>query len=147
MPIIRSLISPLAAAVLAIAAIETASAQATIASANVRLVARSADIVAPPQRTIAIYQFDGSQEGIPAQVTVADSAGKLVASYRLRSGWAERPMKVDVADSDIMLQAQTPRGTLTIVFYQQNDPDAAAPLIGLWSLGTRQGELHARAGR
>ena len=116
MHIIRSLVSPLAAAVLAIAAIETASAQSTVASANVRLATRSADIVdAPRQRTLAIYQFDGSHEGIPAQVTVADSAGKLVASYRLRGGWAERPMTVDVADSDILLQAQTQRGTLTMV--------------------------------
>jgi len=148
MHIIRSLVSPIAAAVLAIAAIETASAQSTVASANVRLATRSAGIVdAPRQRTLAIYQFDGSHEGIPAQVTVADSAGKLVASYRPRGGWAERPMTVDVADSDILLQAQTPRGMLTMVFYQQNDPDAAVPLIGLWSLGTRQGELRGRAER
>ena len=148
MHVIRSLVSPIAAAVLALAAIETASAQSTVATANVRLATRSADIVdAPRQRTLAIYQFDGSHEGIPSQVTVADSAGKLVASYRLRGGWAERPMTVDVADSDILLQAQTPRGTLTMVFYQQNDPDAAVPLIGLWSLGTRQGELRGRAER
>ena len=148
MHIIRSLVSPIAATVLAIAAIETASAQSAVTSANVRFAARSADIVeAPRQRTLAIYQFDGSHDGIPAQVTVADSAGKVVASYRLRGGWAERPMTVEVADSDILLQAQTPRGTLTMVFYQQNDPDAAVPLVGLWSLGTRQGELRGRAGR
>ena len=147
MSIVRSILTPLSLAALAIAAIETASAQSTAASANVRLVAHSADIVAPLQRTIAVYQLDGSQYGVPAQVTVADSAGKLVASYRLRAGGAERPMKVDVADSDILLQAQTPRGLLTIVFYQQNDTDAALPLIGLWSLGTRQGDLRARAGR
>ena len=148
MHIIRSLASPIAAAVLAIAGMETAAAQSTVPPANVRLATRSADIVdAPRQRTLAIYQFDGSHEGIPSQVTVADSAGKLVASYRLRGGWAERPMTVDVADSDILLQTQTPRGTLTMVFYQQNDPDAAVPLIGLWSLGTRQGELRGRAER
>lgn len=147
MSTIRSLISPLAAAVLAVAAIETASAQSTVAAANVRLVARSADIVAPTQRTIAIYQLDGSQYGIPEQVTVGDSAGTLVASYRLRAGGAQRPMNVAVADSDILLQAYTQRGMLTIVLFQQNDPDAALPLIGLWSLGTRQGDLRARAGR
>ncbi|MEO7712339.1 MAG: hypothetical protein ABIV10_05420 [Gemmatimonadaceae bacterium] len=148
MHIIRSLVSPIAVAVLTIAAIETASAQSTVATANVRLATRSADLVdAPRQRTIAIYQFDGSHEGLPAQVTVADSAGKLVASYRLRDGWADRPMTVAVADSDILLQAYTPRGSLTMVFYQQNDPDAAVPLVGLWSLGTRQGELRARSAR
>ena len=148
MHIIRSLVSPVAAAVLALAGTTTASAQSTVASANVRLATRSTDIVdAPRQRTLAIFQIDGSQTGLPAQVTVADSAGKLVASYRLRGGWAERPMTVEVADSDILLQAQTPRGTLTMVLYQQNDPDVAAPLLGLWALGTRQGELRARVGR
>ncbi len=148
MHILRSLVAPIAAAVLTIAAVETAAAQSAVASATARLATRSADIIdAPRQRTLAIYQFDGSQNGIPAQVTVADSAGKLVASYRLRGGWAERPMTVEVADSDLLLQAQTPRGTLTMVFYQQNDPDAAVPLVGLWSLGTRQGELRARAAR
>ena len=149
MHVIRSLASPLAAAVLAIATIDAASAQPVVATANVRLVSRTADVIAPAprQRTLAIYQFDGSHEGIPAQVTVADSAGKLVASYRLRGGWADRPMTIDVADSDILLQAQTPRGTLTMVFYQQNDPDAAGPFVGAWSLGTRQGELRGRAER
>ena len=148
MHIIRSLVSPIAAAVLALAGTATASAQSTVAPANVRLATRSADIVeAPRQRTLAIFQIDGSHDGIPAQVTVADSAGRLVASYRLRGGWAERPMTVEVADSDILLQAQTPRGTLTMVLYQQNDPDVAVPLLGLWALGTRQGELRARVGR
>ena len=149
MHIIRSLVSPLAAAVLAIAAIDTASAQPAVASANVRPVVRSTDaaVEAPRQRTLAIYQFDGSHEGFHAQVTLADSAGKIVASYRLRGGWADRPMTIDVADSDILLQAQTPRGTLTMVFYQQNDPDAAGPFVGTWSLGTRQGELRGRAER
>ena len=149
MRLIRSLASPITAAVLALAAIETASAQPSVASANARLVARSADmaVAAPLQRTLAIYEFDGSYDGIPSQVTVADSAGKLVASYRLRGGWVERPMSIDVADSDILLQAQTPRGTLTMVFYQQNDPDATGPFVGAWSLGTRQGQLHGRAGR
>ena len=148
MQVIRSLVSPLAAAVFVIAAIGTASAQSAVAPANVRLVVRSTDMVeAPRHRTLAIYQFDGSHDGIPAQVTVADSAGRLVASYRLRGGWVERPMTIDVADSDILLQAQTPRGTLTMVFYQQNDPDAAGPFVGAWSLGTRQGELRGRAER
>ena len=149
MHVIRLLASPVVAAMLAMAAIDVASAQPAVATANVRLVSRATDVVAPAlrQRTLAIYQFDGSHEGIPSQVTVADSAGRLVASYRLRGAWAERPMSIDVSDSDILLQAQTPRGTLTMVFYQQNDPDAAVPLVGLWSLGTRQGELRARAAR
>ncbi|HUQ45300.1 MAG TPA: hypothetical protein VM033_01540 [Gemmatimonadaceae bacterium] len=149
MPKIRSLLSPLSAAVLTIAAFDTASAQTVVATANVRPATRSAwnAVAEPRQRALASYRLDGAQQGIPAQVTIADSAGTLVAFYRTRGGHTDRPMTIEVADSDILLQAQTPRGPLTLVLYQQNDPDAAGPFVGAWSLGSRQGELRGRAQR
>ena len=98
-------------------------------------------------RRLATYDFDSSIEGMPTRVTVADSAGTLVASFRPRGGRADQPMKVAVADRDILLEGQTVRGTLTIVLYEQNDPMATGSIIGTWTLGAYQGELRARAVR
>ena len=137
-----SLLSPLATVALCAAAMSPAAAQHAAAPDHVR------PVVAPLPRTVALYQFGASRAvGMPTQVTVADSAGKLVATFRLPRGGAARPMTVGVVDTDIMLQGETPSGVLTLVLYQQNDPDAAGAVVGRWSLGDRQGELRGRAAR
>ena len=98
-------------------------------------------------RKLATYDFDSSFEGMPTRVTVADSAGTLVASFRPRGARFDQPMKVAVADRDILLEGQTVRGLLTIVLYDQNDSMPAGSIIGTWTLGSYQGELRARAVR
>jgi hypothetical protein len=113
----------------------------------VRLVANGAADPRTATRTLATYDFNSAFEGMPTRVTVADSAGTLVASFRPRGARADRPMKVAVADRDILLEAETVRGTLTIVLYDQNDPMAVGSVIGSWTLGSAQGELRARAVR
>ena len=50
-------------------------------------------------------------------------------------------------DSDIILEAATSAGPLTLVLYEQNDYEAAGAVIGRWRLGTQEGELRGQATR
>jgi hypothetical protein len=141
--------SLLAAAALCATVAVPAAAQQSVAPGFVRLVASTATAAnaRPITRRLATYDFGSSLEGMPSRVTVADSAGTLVATFRARDGRTELPMKVAVADRDILLEGETVGGTFTLVLYEQNDPMAAGALLGTWTLGSRQGELRARAVR
>jgi hypothetical protein len=144
-----SLLSPLAAAVLSAAAVTPAAAQHAAAPEHARPVVRhAADSVDASLRPVASYRFAASRPlGLPAQVTVADSAGGLVASYRMPGDRGPRPMLVNVLDTDLVLQGDTPSGVLTLQLYRQNDPGAAGAVFGKWWLGSRQGELRGRDDR
>lgn len=135
------------AAALVIAAVSPAAAQQTAPTGYARLAANRTAAPDTRVRKLATYDFDSSFEGMPTRVTVADSAGTLVASFRARGTRFDQPMKVAVADRDILLEGQTVRGTLTIVLYDQNDSMPAGSIIGTWTLGAYQGELRARAVR
>src|SRR4051812_6434497 len=141
MHLIRSILSPLAATAFCIVAARPAAAQQAAAADPVRPVVHRA--LATPgtvqPRTLAVYRFGASQiAGMPTQVTVADSAGELVANFRRLGARDAAPMVVDVLGTDITLHAATPSGVLTLVLYGQNDPDASGALVGHWTLGTRQ---------
>jgi hypothetical protein len=144
-----SFYSLLTAAALSATAAAPASAQQAAASGYARLAANAAAVAnhRPGTRTLATYDFDSSLPGMPSRVTVADSAGTLVASFRPRGTAIEQPMKVAIADRDILLEGETARGTLAIALYDQNDPKTAGTILGTWSLGSLQGELRARAVR
>jgi hypothetical protein len=147
-----SFLSPIAAVAFSAAA-GPASAQYAAAPDHVRPAVQSVALAgagtAPAIiRTVAIYTFSVSPgRGLPSQVTVADSAGRLVASFRPGLGAAARPMTVGVFDTDLVLEGETRAGTLTLVFYGQNDPDATAGFIGRWSLAGNQGQLVGSAAR
>jgi hypothetical protein len=149
MHLIRSILSPLAATALCVAAVRPAAAQQAAADAvrpAIRHALATSGTVQP--RTLAVYRFGASQvAGMPTQVTVADSAGELVANFRRPGARDAVPMVVDVLGTDITLHGATPSGVLTLVLYGQNDPDASGALVGHWALGTRQGELRGRAER
>jgi hypothetical protein len=149
MHLIRSILSPLALAALC-AAGRPATAQQAATADNVRPAVRTSRANADTVRlrTLAVYRFStASVAGMPSQVTVADSAGELVATFR-RAGTANTtPMLVDVLDSDITLHGATPSGVLTLVLFGQNDPTATGALIGRWTLGDRQGVLRGYAER
>jgi hypothetical protein len=81
--------------------------------------------------------------GLPAEVVVADSAGQLVAHYRFDGDCAPRPMAVTVLDTDLVLQAETPSGLLTLRLAGQNAP-GSGPVAGRWWLGSANGALRAR---
>lgn len=129
-----------AAALSLIVAFSPAEAQRTIASNIVRPALQPVEEAAV-LRTIAIYQFQASRTwGMPNQVTLSDSLGKLFATFTLPGDRTEQPMMVDAAESDIVLQGRTPAGILTLVLLQPN-PGTLTPLRGHWYLGEREGEL------
>jgi hypothetical protein len=142
---IRSLVSPLAAAVLSAAAVRPAAAQQAVALDQARpVIEYSAVGVKAAPRALASYRFVVARDaGLPAEVTVADSAGTLVASYRLPGDRAARPMVVTAFETDLVLQGESPSGVLTLQLYRANDPTARA-VDGTWSLGSRHGTLHGR---
>ena len=96
-------------------------------------------------RTIATYRFAGGQaEGLPAEVTVADRGGQLVATYRMHGKGVAQPMMVTVLDADLILQAETEKGVLTLRLYGQNDEPSSRVVTGRWTLGRESGALQGR---
>jgi hypothetical protein len=142
---ILSLVSPLAAAVLTVAAIRPAAAQQAVSPDHARpVVEYAAPASKAVSRALASYRFVVQRDaGLPAEVTVADSAGTLVASYRLPGDRAARPMVVTAFETDLVLQGESPSGVLTLHLYRANDPSARR-VDGEWSLGSRHGTLHGR---
>jgi hypothetical protein len=143
---ISSLLSPLAAVALSVAAVHPAAAQTAAATENIRPVVERAERTTDDLlRPLAVYRFARSHDVImPTRVVVADSVGQLVATFRLAGSGTERPMLVEVLGSDLVLQGETPSGVLTLVLYEQNDSRHVDSLVGRWTLGTRQGELRGR---
>ena len=134
---VRTLISPLAAAaVLCAAAAPSAAAQ------------HAAQHAAAP-RVVAVYRFaPAAVRDLPARVTLADSAGQLVASFHLQGARTARPATLAVIGDDLVLQGETPSGVLTLQLRGQSAPQSAeasrAPVTGSWTLGTSRGELRGR---
>lgn len=97
-------------------------------------------------RQVASFRLLGAQvKGIPAEVTIADRGGQLVASYRLPGQHDAQPMMVTVLDTDIILQAETDKGVLTLQLYDRNDaPAGRRSSVGRWTLGSDSGELRAK---
>ena len=133
-----------ATAALAVVTVSSAAeAQRAVASS----VIRTDVLPSTALHTVAIYQLDASRTiGMPNQVTLADSLGKLFATFTLPGNRTEQPMMVDVTDTDIVLQGQTPSGIVTLVLFQST-PGTLAPLRGHWYLGEREGELFGRGTR
>lgn len=97
-------------------------------------------------REVAKYRFAaGRAEGLPAEITLVDRGGELTATYRLPGQRAAQPMEVTVLDMDLVLQAETDKGVLTVQLYGQNDASAKRPVTGRWILGGRSGELRGKA--
>ena len=134
-----------AAALSMVAAVNPSEAQRAIAS-NVRAVVQPAEEVSV-LRTIAIYQFEAARSlGMPNQVTLGDSLGKLFATFTVPGDRTEQPMMVDATENDIVLQARTPSGILTLVLFEPV-PGTLSPLRGHWYLGEREGELLGKGAR
>jgi hypothetical protein len=144
-----SFYSLLAAAALSATAAAPAIAQQSATPGFVRLVANTASSADAPRatRTLATYDFNSSVFGMPNRVTVVDSAGTLVATFRARGENTDQPMRVAVADRNILLEGETVRGKLKIVLFDQNDRVSTGAILGTWELGALQGELRARAVR
>ena len=147
MRIKTSFLSPLTAVALSAALVNPAAAQ-SVATAYVRpvVVEKTAPAEAPAIRTVAVYRFTASRIlRLPTTIIVADSAGQLVANFRLPNVSQPGAMSVEVMGNDIILQGETPRGLLTLVLYRQNSAEIPSSFVGYWSLGNEEhGELRGR---
>ena len=130
-------------AALAAAALSAAPAAAQRPAAGD--VVRADAPAAAASRVVASYRLNARGAGLPAQVTVADSLGRLVASFRAAGSRREQPMTVTVMGTDLVLQGQTTEGVVTLVLGRQNDADSAARVTGSWSVAERRGALRGKS--
>ena len=104
--------------------------------------------VAPVVRVRPVATYDLVETGdrrLPTRITVADSAGTLVASYRLPGDRTAYPMLVVVMGSDLVLQGETDAGVLTLELYGANGAGVEQGGVrGRWHLDGREGELGGR---
>jgi hypothetical protein len=142
-----TLASPLAALALGVAAAARPAAAQRAVAENARPAAVPTTTVA--LRPVAAYRFAASPRttGLPDEVTLADSNGVLVASFRVAGARESRPMLVDVLDTDLVLQGETPTGVLTLRLYGQNEVASTGVFEGRWWLGERAGDLRGRITR
>jgi len=127
-----------------LAALATVSAIAFTAPAAA--AQQSGTVMNRAPRVVAMYNFGTRRHAIalPLMVTVADSAGTLVANARIAGERDPVPMMVTVLESDLILQTETRDGILTLVLDQQARGDAPKVATGRWSLGTAEGQLRVR---
>ena len=112
-----------------------ARAQAAAYTDGPRVAVRAAAAITRP---VATYRLNApGLAGFPAVVTVADSAGVIIASYRVDGDRSARLLVVTVFYTDLVLQADTPSGLLTLVLDGQNSAPTAAVTGRLW-LGEEQ---------
>jgi hypothetical protein len=139
----------LAAAALCAAALRPAAAQPARANGTDLAVLHADGAPAPAARprTVAAYRLATLPGAGAAHIALTDSAGTLVARLRLDGDRAPRPMAVEVIDTDLLLQAETPRGVLTLLLQGQNDGDATGALAGRWWLAGAEGTLRGRVTR
>lgn len=122
-----------------------AAAALTIASGP--LVAQSTGALPmKPSRVVAAYDFfNGSSAAFARSVTVADSAGTIIASVELANERTSIPMTVTVIENNLVLQGQTPDGVLTLVLDRQNEGGKTTLDSGTWTLGRTSGQLRRKA--
>ena len=100
-------------------------------------------------RTLAVYRLSTTGENhLPAQLSLADSAGVVLASVSFDDGRAPVPMEVTLREADLVVRGDTPAGRLTLWLDGQNENSApTARLTGRWRLGSEQGALLGRTAR
>lgn len=97
-------------------------------------------------RVVATYDFGPTARGFtfPSAITIADSAGTLVASAKVKGSRTQVPMLVHVIESDLVLEAYMPDGVLTVVLDNQGSGEANTFTHGRWALGKAEGTLRPR---
>ena len=130
-----------------------AASAAIVLTASTAHAQRASTLTNRSQRVVATYQFGAPRYAmavpaiaIPAKVTVADSAGTLVARARLRGETTDRPLAVSVIENDLVLQGETSQGVLTVVLDRQATGTEGKVTSGRWSVGDAQGTLRGRKG-
>jgi hypothetical protein len=113
----------------------------TIAVAAVAAPAAAQNACPPGARAVATYDVAVNSFASPAKLVLADSAGKLVASFYFAGEEHARPMRVDVRGSDLVVRGESPKGTMEFVLYGQNEHVAGGRFRGRWTVGQEQGAL------
>lgn len=103
----------------------------------------------PLARVVASYDLRNGPRDLdfPRSVTVADSAGTILARVNVASSARSIPMTVTVIESDLVLQGLTSAGVLTLVLDRQNEGGETRLATGSWTLGRTQGLLRAKNAR
>jgi hypothetical protein len=126
----------------------TLAQAARAAAAPVAPAAEGVRAHAPAVRVVAEYVVRHPRRAFPLAFTVADSAGRLQASYRVADAAQPREMTVTVRGADLVLRAETEEGPLVLVLEQQADAARAGrTLRGRWHFQGAEGLLQGRAQR
>lgn len=125
----------------------TAAAALALIAAPARAQQVSAIPTSSNSRIIATYSFRNAPQSaaFPRNVTVADSAGTIIARVEIGTEQASIPMTVTVIERNLVLQGETSEGLLTLVLDRQNEGGVTKLTSGSWTLGKAQGELRGRA--
>jgi hypothetical protein len=118
------------------------------AAAHAPVAADSPRPTAPAARVVAEYVVRHPRRAFPLAFTVADSAGRLQASYRVADDAQPREMTVTVRGADLVLRAETDEGPLVLVLERQADAARAGrTLRGRWHFQGAEGLLQGRPQR
>jgi hypothetical protein len=123
------------------------AAAAVLAFASAPLAAQQSNAIPTgAARVVASYDFWNAPRdaAFPRSVTVADSAGTIVAHIDLAGDSKSIPMTVTVIERNLVLQGQTADGVLTLVLDRQNEGGVTKLTSGTWTLGKAQGTLRGR---
>ncbi len=124
-----------------VAAVATAAAFALVSQPLA--AQRSSAVAAGNARIVATYDFRTTANSVafPRTVTVADSAGTILARVAMGTEQRSIPMTVTIIESNLVLQGQTPEGLLTLVLDRQNEGGETKLSSGTWTLGRNSGQL------
>ena len=108
---------------------------------------RTSAMSAGAARIVATYDFRNapSLASFPRSVTIADSAGAILARVDVAGTVRSIPMLVTVIEHNLVLQGETPDGLLTLVLENQNEGGTTRLRTGTWTLGKAEGKLRGRA--
>ncbi len=125
----------------------TLTAAASLTLAAPLAAQRTSAIPAGAARVVATYDFRNApaNAAFPRSVTIADSAGAILARVDFAGTVRSVPMLVTVIDNNLVLQGETPDGVLTLVLDKQNEGGATRLTTGTWTLGKAEGKLVGRA--
>ncbi len=125
---------------------------ALTAAASVSLAAplaaqHTSALPAGAARVVATYDFRNTPSiaSFPRAVTIADSAGAILARVDVAGTVRSIPMLVTVIENNLVLQGETPDGLLTLVLDKQNEGGTTRLASGTWTLGKAEGKLRGRA--
>jgi hypothetical protein len=95
-------------------------------------------------RPVGLYNLELTlpERLMPARLTVSDVGGKLVASLWPEGDHEGHEMAVTVKDTELVFDAEAPRGHVQIVLQHEGDR-----VVGTWSMGPQRGALRGTIAR